>query len=118
MKKILLFFIFCAVLFSCIKKSFRPERRQATGYLYYYSPALDGAGLYFLTDSGLNMHQEYLYFYNDSGDLFLNYDQFKDSIGLHLQVDYLDEGRRGCPFCQVRSTHQIRIVKLISLVKD
>ena len=118
MKKFFLIFIFYSSLFSCNKKSFHPEPGQATGYLHFSSPAFDGTGLNFLTDSGLNMHQEYLYFYNDSGDQFLNYDQFKDSIGLHLRMTYLDEGRRSCPFCQTIPTSLNRIVKLISLVKE
>jgi hypothetical protein len=117
-KKFLLFFIVCSMLFSCSKKSTHLSPVQATGYLYFQSPASDGAGLYFLTDSSQNVHPETLYFYNDSGDLFLNYDEFKDSIGLHLRLTYLDEGRRGCPFCQVIPAPQERIVKLISVAQE
>ena len=66
----------------------------------------------------MNTHQEFLYFYDDTGDQFQSYDEFKDSIGLHLRMTFLDEGRRGCPFCQVRIGNPDRIVKLISLVKE
>ena|SRR5579864_1671274 len=118
MKKLLLFFICYSLLFSCSKKSVHPEPGQVTGYLYFSGPAADGTGLYFLTDSNQHNHQEYLYFYNDTGDLFLAYDQFKDSIGPHLLLTYLDEGRRECPFCQVIPAPQERIVKLIKLVKE
>jgi hypothetical protein len=80
----------------------------------YSGPAGDGAGLYFLTDST----KEFLYFYDDSGDHFNDPDNFKDSLGKHLRFTYLDEGRRGCPFCQVIPAPQERIVKLISLVRE
>ena len=35
------------------------------GYLHFSDPVYDGTGLTFLTDSGLNMRQENLYFYDD-----------------------------------------------------
>jgi len=114
MKRTLLFFSLCIFLFACSKKSTPAVPQQTTGVLYYSDPAVDGSGLYFLTD----VNQEYLHFYNDSGNLFNSYQAFKDSIGLHLKLSYLDEGRRGCPFSQIANPPQQRIVKLISLVKE
>ena len=114
MKRILSYLFFCAVLFSCSKHTEPPIPGQATGVLLYSDPASDGPGLYFLTDG----NSEFLYFYNAMGDQFSNVVGFKDSIGLHLRMTYLDEGRRGCPFCQIMPAHPERIVKLLSLVRE
>ncbi len=117
MKKALFFFLLSAILFSCSKSKTTPEPKIVVGILYYQDPASDGAGLYFLTDSA----HEYLYFYDSSGDHFNDPDDFKDSLNKHLRLTYLDEGRRGCPWCQVPVvpvSMEERIVKLISLTKD
>jgi hypothetical protein len=113
MKRILLLFIIFPILFSCSKHTEQPVPQQATGVLLYSDPASDGPGLYFLTDG----NSELLYFYNEMGDQFSNVAGFKDSIGLHLRMTYLDQGRRGCPFCQFTPAHQERIVKLLRLTR-
>ena len=115
MRKSIFFCVICSFLFSCSKKFSPASPQQTTGYLYYHDPASDGGGLYFLSDSN---HHENLYFYTDSGDQFLNITGFIDSVNKHLRVSYLDEGRRGCPFCQVSPPLQIRIVKLLSMLKE
>jgi len=106
--------MFFPILFSCSKHTESPVPQEASGVLLFGDPASDGPGLYFLTDA----NSELLYFYNDMGDQFSNKAGFKDSIGLHLRMTYLDQGRRGCPFCQIIPAHQERIVKLLSLVRE
>ena len=110
MKKVFVFLLFSGLFFSCKKTS---STQQTTGYLRYISPAVDGPGLYFITDA----EQETLYFHNDYGDEDLQYQAYKDSLGLHLRLTFIDEGESGCHYCQVPGVKN-RIVKEVGLIRE
>jgi hypothetical protein len=116
LKKIIFFLLACVLIFSC-KKEAKPNNNNevATGILRYSSPAIDGEGLVYATDSG-----ELLLFKNEIPNNIAPDIYYKDYLGIHTILTFQDTGEKGCTTglipCDDQTKH--RIVNEVSLVKQ
>jgi len=122
MKKILFLFIFSAFFISCKKNCGHMESpvpaasQKITGTLHYSDPAADGAGLTYETDKG-----ETLLFKNEFADLYTQYLNYKDFVGVHSSLTYQDSGAKGCPVSMIPdycAQHPMTVVVVIKLEKQ
>jgi hypothetical protein len=93
-----------------------PGSQKISGVLHYSHPAVDGAGLTYLTDKG-----ETLLFKNQSSDLYSQYLKYKNFVDLHTLLTYQDSGSTGCPASMIPdycAQHPMRIVIVLQLVKQ
>ena len=117
MKKILFFFLVLAFVISCKKNcgSMQSKDSQVTsGTLYYSDPAVDGPGLFYVTDG-----KESILFKNEFADYYTEYLHYKDLVGVHSQLTYKDTGETGCTLGMVpcEQQHKLRIVQVLKLEK-
>jgi hypothetical protein len=116
MKKLLFFFILFSLFFSCKKESKPPAGSQVvSGTLYYSDPAVDGAGLFYETDS-----EENLIFKEDTSDIYSQYIKYKNFVGIHSRLTFTDTGETGCLSGMIPGpcSHPLRIVKVVKLEKQ
>ena len=86
--------------------------QTVTGTLYYFDPAADGPGLYFQTDS-----VKQLLFKNEFSDYNTQYLHYKEWVGVHVRLTYIDRGETGCtlgmlPCAQQHPTPMVEVVML------
>jgi hypothetical protein len=107
----LLFFIF----FSCKKDSPSVSSQSVKGTLYYSDPAVDGPGLYFATDAG-----EPLLFKNQFSDYYTQYLHYKEWLGIHARLTFVDNGETGCSLGMVPcpQQHPMRLIEVVKLEKE
>ena len=86
--------------------------QTVTGTLRYIDPAVDGPGLYYETDAS-----EPLLFKNEFSDYNTQYLHYKEWIGIHSLLTFIDKGETGCsqgmvPCPQQHPTRLVEVVKL------
>jgi hypothetical protein len=118
MTRFLIFLVLCTVSFSCTKntapaKGFDPSHAITitTGVLHYDNFP-DGWGLYYVTDSNVNM-----IFKNEQGNDSTLYNKYKTYLNLPTRLNYLTNGETGCLYGFGRVCG-IDIVEVVSLVKE
>jgi hypothetical protein len=92
-----------------------PASQKISGVLHYSDPAVDGAGLTYVTDKG-----ETLLFENEFSDQHSQYLKYKNFIDIHSSLTYQDSGTTGCPASMIPDyclQHPMRIVAVIKLVQ-
>jgi hypothetical protein len=113
LKKLILFFLACALIFSC-KKEAKPNNNNevVTGILTYSNPAIDGQGLIYTTDKG-----ELLLFKNEIPNNITPDTYYKNFLGLHTILTFQDTGDKGCTSGLIPCDEQtkLRIVNMIKL---
>ncbi len=115
LKKALLFSLSCILFLSCKKDSNSTTGNQVvTGILTYSSPAGDGAGLVYTTNSG-----ELLLFNNEIPDTVRPDVYYQDFLDIPTVLTFQDTGELGCTSgmlpCyeqkKIRIVHEIKIEK-------
>ena len=95
MKKLLFLFICLAVFYSCKKENKKPSgpsgQQIITGTLRYSDPAVDGAGLYYETDSA-----EVLIIKDDTANMESREPKYIDFVNIHSRLTFTDSGEKGC----------------------
>lgn len=86
-----------------------------TGTLHYSDPAVDGAGLYFETDSS-----EPLLFKNEFSDFYAQYLHYKEWVGVHARLTFVDNGETSCSLGMIPcpQQHPVRLVEVVKLEKE
>ena len=89
--------------------------QTVTGTLKYIDPAVDGPGLYFETDS-----LEPLLFKNKFSDYNSQYLHYKEWVGVHTRLTFVDNGETGCSLGIVPcpQQHPMRLVEEVKLEKE
>ena len=115
MKVLFAFSILFIFLFSCKKDSPSVSSQTITGTLKYMDPAVDGPGLYFETDS-MNL----LLFRNDFSDDYAQYLHYKEWVGVHARLTFIDRGESGCISGMIPCSqqHPIPVVEVVKLEKE
>lgn len=86
-------------------------QKSVTGTLRYSDPALDGGGLYYITDSN-----EFLLFKNEFPDYYSQYQHYLEFVDIRTRLCYIDKGETGCTFGMMPCAQQIP-TKMIEVVK-
>ncbi|HLA59745.1 MAG TPA: hypothetical protein VK622_13320 [Puia sp.] len=115
MKPSFLFYILLITIFSCKKDSPSVSSQSVTGTLKYIDPAVDGPGLYFETDSS-----EPLLFKNEFSDYDTQYLHYKEWVGVHARLTFIDNGETGCSLGMVPcpQQHPMRLVEVVKIEKE
>jgi hypothetical protein len=115
MKYIFVFSLIYIFLFSCRKDNPSVSSPTIAGTLRFSNPELDGIGLYFETDSMRPM-----LFKNEFSDLNTQYLHFKEWVGIHARLTYIDHGETGCTLGLIPcpQQHPIPLVEVVKLEKD
>jgi hypothetical protein len=115
MKLLFVFSILFISLFSCKKDNPSVPSQTITGIIYYSDPAADGLGLYFETDSN-----EPLLFRNEFPDYYSQYLHYKEWVGIHARLTFIDKGETGCSSGMVPCPlqHPTRMVEVVTLEKE
>ena len=89
--------------------------QSVTGTLKYIDPAVDGPGLYFETDSS-----EPLLFKNEFSDYDTQYLHYKEWVGVHARLTFIDNGETGCSLGMVPcpQQHPMRLVEVVKIEKE
>ena len=115
MKKLLIFFIVCPILFSC-KKGNKPSKNYPSGTeqisgILKYDNFPDGWGLYYKTD------HENLIFKNEFSTADAQYQYFKQYVGVNTRLYFADTGDTACLY-GIGPVCGIRVVEVIDLKKE
>jgi hypothetical protein len=115
MKVLLVFSLIFITIFSCKKDSPSVSSQSIKGTLKYIDPAVDGPGLYFETDSS-----EPLLFKNEFSDYNAQYLYYKEWVGIHARLTFVDNGETGCSLGMVPcpQQHPMRLVQVVKLEKE
>ena len=82
----------------------------------FIDPAVDGPGMIYRTDD-----EENILFKNDFSDYSAQYLHYKEFVGVHTQLTYVDEGEKGCSFAMIPNyceDHKLRVVVVQKLEKN
>jgi hypothetical protein len=115
MKKLLIFFIACPVLFSCKKgntssKNYPSGTEQITGTLHYDNFP-DGWGLYYATA------HENLILKNEFSSPDAQYQHFKQYAGVNTRLYFTDQGDTSCLY-GIGPVCGIRVVEVVDLKNE
>jgi len=115
MKILFAFSLLFITVFSCRKDCSSVSSQSITGTLYYSDPAVDGPGLYFETDAG-----EPLLFKNEFSDYYTQYLHYKEWVGVHTRLSFIDNGETGCSLGMVPcpQQHPMRLVEVVKLENE
>ena len=85
------------------------------GTLQYMDPALDGPGLFFQTDS-----MKPLLFRNEFSDYYTQYLHYKEWVGVHARLTFIDHGETGCYLGMIPcpQQHPIQMIEVVKLEKE
>jgi hypothetical protein len=112
-KKIYLFLICCAVIFSCKKSDNLPDGTLQTEGILHNENYPDGFGLFYQIDFTNEMIIFKDTFASDSAQL----QYYQQYINVHTRLYYLDHGDTGCLY-GIGRTCPFRVVEPVRLEKE